>query len=467
MQNYLKIKPCRIFPFVFICSLFVSSCKKFVEIPPPETQVLGVDVFTNDQTAASAISGLYTQIMRSNNTAFNGTVTIYPGLSADEIQRTTNTETYTAFSNNAIPTDNSTASDFWNSPYRFIYIANAILEGVQASSKMTASMKSQISGEAKFIRAFCYFYLTNLFGDVPLVTATNYQVNSIEPRRSSDEIYDQIIADLLDAQSSLTVNYSTTQSYPTDRTRPNKLAATALLARVYLFKKNWTNAEAQASTVINSNVYSLVTSLPSVFLATSNEAILQFQPVNTINTYEGNQFVATSNSAKPNYMLTPSLLAAFEPGDLRKTNWTKTNNSGGQPFTYPYKYRTRTGGAPFVEYNVVLRLAEQYLIRAEARAQLGNLTGAKQDLNFIRQRANLGNITAGSQNALLLAIEQENRIEFFAEWGHRWFDLKRTDRADAILAPLKGSNWQSTDVLYPITRDQLLKNPFLTQNSGY
>lgn len=117
---------------------------------------------------------------------------------------------------------------------------------------------------------------------------------------------------------------------------------------------------------------------------------------------------------------------------------------------------------------MVMRLAEQYLIRAEARIQQGKLDDGRNDLDAIRHRAGLPNLsTSLTQPALLLAVEQERKVELFAEWGHRWFDLKRTKRADAVLGPIKGANWQSTDTLYPIPSDAIRTNANLTQNEGY
>src|SRR3546814_2883222 len=101
----------------------------------------------------------------------------------------------------------------------------------------------------------------------------------------------------------------------------------------------------------------------------------------------------------------------------------------------------------------MLRLAERYLIRAEARARQDKLAGpdgATFDINAIRLRSGLDATDALTKEQLLAAIEQERRVELFAEWGHRWFDLKRTARASEILKPQKGENWQQTDMLYPI-----------------
>ena len=124
---------------------------------------------------------------------------------------------------------------------------------------------------------------------------------------------------------------------------------------------------------------------------------------------------------------------------------------------------------------MLLRFAEQYLIRAEARAQLNNLGGAQADINMIRTRAGLSGTTAMDQASLLAAIEMERGRELFCEWGHRWFDLKRLpslitpdtkSRADDVLGALK-STWKSTAVIYPIPYDARNNNPQLTQNAGY
>src|SRR5690606_19066848 len=110
--------------------------------------------------------------------------------------------------------------------------------------------------------------------------------------------------------------------------------------------------------------------------------------------------------------------------------------------------------------------AEQYLIRAEARAQLSNIAGAQADLNKIRIRAGLGETLASSQNELLTAILQERRFELFTEHGHRFFDLKRTGNLDNVLGSKPG--WNTTDRLFPLPEKELLLNPnLLPQNPGY
>lgn len=127
-----------------------------------------------------------------------------------------------------------------------------------------------------------------------------------------------------------------------------------------------------------------------------------------------------------------------------------------------------SGGSPAGEYHIVFRLAEQYLIRAEARIQLGKITGAIQDLNKIRARAGLPPLsTSMTRDNAVAALEQERRIELFAEFGHRWLDLKRTNKVDQVIGALKPSTWQPTAALWPVPQVQRRANPFLTQNKGY
>jgi hypothetical protein len=121
---------------------------------------------------------------------------------------------------------------------------------------------------------------------------------------------------------------------------------------------------------------------------------------------------------------------------------------------------------------MVLRLAEQYLIRAEAEANEGDSTDAIDDLNVIRNRALLPNYSANVNGSLLSAILHERQVELFTEWGHRWFDLIRTNSADSvmgIIAPLKHGSWNDNNdqELYPIPQTARNLDMNLTQNPGY
>jgi hypothetical protein len=453
----------KILLFIFAaCPAINFSCKKLIEIDAPRDQLTAVTVFSSDNTATAAMVGLYSQLMNLNNNFGNSATSIYAGLSADEIYNTATSSEVQQFRLNTLASTNATMrSIFWQRVYGYIYQDNAIIEGLNTSTTINPSLKKQLLGEAKFMRAFFYFYLVNLFGDVPLQLSTDYRINAVMPRSDAASVKAQITSDLLDAQQLLAANYPSAGPV-----RPNKWAATALLSRVYLFNKEWANAEAQATAVISSGSYSIQSDLNKVFLAGSSEAILQLLPVAPgFNTYEGFNFIPFSGI--PPYGITDDLLSAFETGDQRKQNWLTFNLVGTTAYYYPFKYKVRNGGT-ITENYTLLRLAEQYLIRAEARAQQNNLTGATADINIIRSRAALASLPNSlTASQLLTAIEKERRIELFAEWGHRWLDLKRTNRADVVLSLLKGPNWQSTDALYPIPLNEIKLNPFLTQNPGY
>jgi hypothetical protein len=230
--------------------------------------------------------------------------------------------------------------------------------------------------------------------------------------------------------------------------------------------KNWSKAEDMASAIINSGQFALLGDLNKVFKFDSKETIFQLVPVlERINSGDGFIFVPLG---KPNYLFIKDFLNAFENGDLRKVKWVNSVTIGGTPYSYPFKYKIFTSSGAPTEYNIVLRLAEQYLIRAEARAQQNRIEEAVTDLDTIRVRAGLSVLSATiSYDVCLQKIEQERRMELFAEWGHRWFDLKRTNRANAVLGVTKAGNWNANDQLYPIPSSELVNAPNLVQNPGY
>jgi len=343
---------------------------------------------------------------------------------------------------------------------------------------LSAATKSSLTGEAEFLRAFCFFYLANFYGDVPLTSTTSYQTNSLMERTPKVQVYQQIISDLKNAQNSLATDYSLSNG---QRTRANSWAATALLARVYLYTGQWDSAVLASTDVINNTTLYSLDTLNGVFLANSTEAILQLMQnfngnINSVATAEGYTFIPPDSTSSPNYYLTPQLLSAFDSGDQRRTNWidsTDYNNGNGPTYYYyPYKYKinaTTANPNNITEYPMLLRLGEQYLIRAEAEANLGGseISQAIADLDTIRQRAGLPAYGGGQdQTSVLNAVYHERQVELFAEFGHRWLDLKRTNRATSILGLIK-PQWTPNAVLYPVPYSEMQADPNLTQNPGY
>jgi len=461
--------------FVFFSVALFSSCKKSVQVDPPVAGLVSSTIYSNNITAAAAMTSIYDRMSGVGLSAGSTSISLRMGLYADELKNylISDVQLPQFYSNSLSSSPNPY---FWNELYQQIYVANAVLEGLTASSDLSAPIKHQLTGEAKFMRAFLFFYAVNLYGDVPLVTSSDYRVNNVIYRSPKVQIYEQIISDLREAQTLLNNSYSTsTGSTTVERVRPNRSAATALLARAYLYSGNWVGADSAASAVIANPLYSLspLTGATSVFMKNSNEAIWQLQPVIPgANTYDAPYFVLTSapgTSSTP-VAINTNLLTSFETGDLRKNNWIGSITVSGQTYFYPFKYKVNLSNQPVTEYAMVLRLAEQYLIRSEARAQQNNLAGAQIDLNIIRSRSNLPNTTATTQAALLTAILHERQVELFTEWGHRWFDLKRYGTVDAVMSivtPQKGGVWNSNSSLLPIPQSEILINPNLVQNQGY
>jgi tetratricopeptide (TPR) repeat protein len=435
-----------------------SSCKKLIEVDPPDDWLDSGTVFSSDSMARAAVTGLHSNIMGQTKYFLNGAMSLFPGLSADEITRTSPLNNDDQFALNSLTSANAiVGNNIWKAAYAYLYQCNIILEGLGKSKGVSEAEKNRLAGEVQFVRALCYTYLVNLFGDVPLVTNSNADKNALLPRSPADSVYKLIISDLLAAHSAL--------PDVVQNTSPGKMASQALLARVYLYRKEWDKAASAASALINSQRYRIVPDLSRVFISASAETIFQWAPVlQAINTAEGNFFNPSSPTAKPLYAITPQLLAAFEQNDLRRDNWIKA----GPTYAYPFKYKISTSTVPATEYNIVLRLAEQYLIRAEARAQQNNTSEAIEDINIIRVRAGLPALPDNlSKEQCLAAIEKERRIEFMAEWGHRWIDLKRWQKAHAVLTIVKSPNWQVTDQLYPIPFLEIEADPNLVQNEGY
>jgi hypothetical protein len=461
-------------------------------VPPPITGVNSFTVFDNNATAISTMTGIFAKINSPNSVQGEGAasglsgISLICGLAADELTLFDGyTGTVHEFHYRNQLSSGSAQNwgwDFWNL-YRHIYVCNAAIEGLTLSTSLTPAVKQQLMGEAKFMRAFCYFYLVNLFGDVPLALTSDYTVNSFLSRAPVAQVYEQIITDLVDAQTLLSDEYvqaDVVSAYPAgteERVRPNKSTASALLARTYLYTGDYAKADTEASKVIDKTSLYELSTLDNAFLKGNlgnREAIWQLQPTQPgFNTQDGWVFVLNNAPSYQNPVYLSSFLtAAFESGDLRRTHWIRDTSFSGIPYSFAYKYKAATYGDPVTEYQGVFRLAEQYLIRAEARAQQGNISGAQEDLNVIRSRAGLGPTTAADQVSLLSAIAHEWQTEFFTEWGHRWLNLKRTGKIDEVMSavtPTKanGSAWQSYQQLFPLPFTEIQYNYKLVQNPEY
>lgn len=441
---------------VMLLILLLFSCEEFLELEAPSTLLASESVFTSGTEVESAIAGVYAQFHRE--VSGRTSISVYYGLYADELNNFR--ESNVALFENELNPETTTVHRFWNLFYSYIYRLNSIIQGIETSSTLSNDVAKRLGSEARFLRAYFYFHLVNMYGDIPAVTTTDYQTNASITRSPVAEIYERIIIpDLVFARD----NFSEEYVNEIPQIRPNKSAASALLAKVYLYTENWEGAEIQSSSIIDAGLYQLIT-LDDVFFETSEELIWHLErPNQTFPTFEANTYIIRST---PTFVsLSDDLIAGFEEGDNRLDQWVGSIEFNGAPVYFPFKYKTRFGDSD--ERLAMFRLGEQYLIRAEARAQQNNIAGAQADLNMIRNRAGLPNTTANDQNTLLEAIFNERRVELFTEFGNRWFDMKRTGKADAILGAIKPL-WDDTDILWPVPPSEFQRNPGLgEQNPGY
>jgi starch-binding outer membrane protein, SusD/RagB family len=459
------------------------GCKKAVNVGVPSTSLTGPAVFQDSASAVAAAAGVFQQMLGANDffgPANGGDVdfTSIAGLSADEftLAVTGNAEEGEAYMNAMT----SQSVPFWSKMYNLIYLANAVIEGVQGSTGgLSDNMKQNLMGQMLFVRAFAHFYLVNIFGAVPLVTTASYTANNTIARSQPAQVYAQIVADLQQATTLVGTGFTNSAGVVTpNRTLPNQGAAQALLARVYLYTQKYDSALLESNLVIsNTTNYALCSNLNNVFLMNSTETIWSIQPAQTgYNTPDGFAYILTSgpNGSPSPLVMAPQILSAFEAGDNRSTQWVGSY----QTYSFPYKYKQKGGQAAsaVTEYYVMLRLAEQYLIRAEAEANGagGGITSAVADMNVIRNRAGLANYSgATDQASVLSAILHERQVELFCEMGHRWLDLIRTGNINSVLGSpgnvcqLKGGTWAATSELFPIPASDILIDPNLTQNPGY
>lgn len=472
-----KNNPIQNISLALLMAASLSSCEKLITADEPTDTITTVKIFDTEAKAEMAIAGAYNSMINGNgqdiySAAYGsfaaGLASIAGGYAAGELvnfNTNLNSNEYVLVTSKMTATNSTIPRTLWGSCYGVIYNANTVIEGISASTspKLRDSVRKEIIAEAKFIRAFSYFYLVNFFGELPIALSGDFNNTASLSRSSVQDVYKQIMADLKDAEAGLAADYSVGRG---KRVRVNKYAAIALMARVHLFLGEYELAAARASDVINHTaLYNLEPNVDNVFRTTSKEAIFQLMQTEKDNVLmNATPFGYSSN----NYPLQQELLDLFETGDLRKQFWTRGNFVN----KYTITNTNAVAGAPAREYYMALRLGELYLIRAEARANgaAGGLTGAIEDINALRRRADIDELdeTLG-ENDVIAAIEKERQTELFAEWGSRWFDLKRTGKALQVLKamPLK-QPWEGDhQLLMPLPPDEISRNNRIIQNPGY
>lgn len=437
----------RIYFALLVSLLGLTACDSVLDTNP-RASVAAETAVQTEKDAESAILGVYSILQYDD--LYGQYAVVIPDLYSDDLDHTGTFTSLGEFDNNNVFPDNVSINDGWSVRYVGINRANSVLMALDRLEEISDDKRTSLKGEALFLRAFLHFELARYFGGVPIVTEPTDGADEISrpARNTLEEVYARVEADLKEAETLLPASKSAG--------RASKLTAKALLARLYLYQERWADAFAAADEVIESDAYSLVGDYATLMeTKNSPESILEVQ----FSTNDANSlafwFFPDELGGRLEYAPSVALYEAYEEGDQRR-HATVGNLDG---LLYGTKYFRISNGDDNV---FVLRLAEMYLIRAEALARQGGAVEAVQaDINAIRNRAGLGDTEADTVEELLDAILQERRVEFALE-GHRFFDLRRTGRAMEVLGITNPDR-----LLFPIPQAELDVNPNLVQNPGY
>ena len=469
-----------------------SSCSDFLE-QNPQTDLSENDFYKTADDILSAVNGVYSSLQEGD---IYGNWYVFGEIPSDNTrnQLSGSVTTQNEFDQFYIDTQNSMIANFWKAAYKVINRTNTILgriDGIEINTELANRYKL----ECKFFRALMYFNLVRVYGDVPLVLKEISISESYDILREPKEnVYNQIIADLKEAQD-LPVSYSTAEDG-----RATQGAAKALLANVYMTLHKYAEAETILAEIINSGQYSLLENTPgslnidgykNVFSPVnhnSKEGIFEIQFLkggygegsNYANNFapenSGTNVVAVGGTGGNN-IPEMDIYNAYEEGDLRRDfsmslgYYDNRKNNEWVESRYvckfmdvPYQNNDASNNYP------VIRYADVILMYAEALNQNGKTAEACKYLNMTRRRGFGYQTTETSPVDLqttdkaqfALMVEQERRVELAFE-NHRWFDLIRTGRAVEVMRS-KGFSLNETNLICPIPQKQIDVNPKLTQN---
>ena len=446
------MKLINIFPVAVLIVSSFASCKKFLDNKP--TGQISEDIaLTSKDRIQRALTGAYSRLQVQEYYGAEWPNAVW--LSDDNVTSFGSGTTDLQFDGHAILASSNTIEITWKAMYQAINAANNVISAVAVveDPSMSEDDRNSLEGQALFIRALVYFDLARTFGGVPLVlTPTRGLTDESFPAKNTvEEVYSQVINDLTEAEAKL--------PDVVDRNIAHKKAAEALHARVALYQSDWETAEAYATLVISSPDFSLVQPFETIITEKNNsESIFEL----AYNITDGNALSGYFYPAEMGgfYRVGPTddLVALLQDPSIAGNRSVLLGESGGAP--YGNRYRAANGATNDDDY-AVLRLAEMYLIRAEARANLDNIVDGVNDLNEVRNRAELGDTPANTKETLLQAIEDERRIEFAFE-PHRWFDLIRTGRAGDVLGVRDVNKY-----VFPLPASEVLTNTNLIQNQNY
>ncbi|SDJ01381.1 SusD family protein [Pedobacter sp. ok626] len=465
--------------FLFAAVNFILGCS--VNGLSPEDRIVDVNFWKTAADAEAAVIGIYDKVqsqVKQDPLAFD--------VGADALGVLQVTDDYLPIDQHNITVDNPRVKDYWENNYAGIHRTNDVIKHIPGinDASFTPLQRDNLLGEAYFLRAYFYFNLLRAYGGVPIITVPyeSFNADFTISRATVDEVYALIISDLQLAETKLLLKFSDEMQ---TRGRATKGAANALLAKVFLTKKDYPNAVIQATKVIENPNYALTlgrTNYINMFTPNgrnTRESIFEIQFISSA--VEGHGLhryympVANANQIGGEYIMAPTakIITAYEAGDFRKDAALALSTNPpfrnvGQPYVAKY-LRTLAN----LDGNVIaIRLADVMLMKAEALMMDGKPADAAGILNTIRRRAygldlntisvrdypSASDITKGY--TLELAIENERFLELAFE-GHRWHDLVRTGRATTVLGIV------ANKCLWPIPQRERDRNPRLTQNLGY
>ncbi len=448
---------------LFITGAFLlASCEDMVEVDPVssiDAETAVVDSISVDRSAL----GVYSTLQSSDY--YGWRYLLYQDTYADNLQHSGSFTTDAEFSNRKLNPSNGQLASTWSIIYTAINRANTLLQRIDAVPMLEVN-KNRYRAEMRLLRALCYFDLVKVFGGVPLSLTATTSVETIKnlPRSTEAQVYDQIITDLLFAENNLGNSAAPIAKRPN---RASGYTASALLSRVYLQRGDNANAEASANKVIASNAYTLQPSYSTIF---SNENTTESLLELDFSINDQNSLATASNplvGGQKFYVRSAfyTLMSTAATNGDRRAQFSAGRNPGSTT-NRNLKYFRLTSNDDNVP---IIRLAEMYLTRAEARARQGaaGLSASAaviSDINVIRARAGLTAIVLPITNAeALTEILTQRRIEFAFE-GQRFADLKRFGLAASTLFPAA----EAYRVLWPIPLAQITtSSSVLTQNPGY
>ncbi|AHM60264.1 RagB/SusD domain-containing protein [Flammeovirgaceae bacterium 311] len=451
--------------YICVAALLLSAPGCDVLEVEPVSDILSANFYKNADDAEAALMNVYDYMQQP----VKDNIIVIPGAMADEF-RVTRGGNFTRHENFAPTPVQGNVGDMWRALYFGIQAANDVIENVPNISD-PALDADQVLGEAYFLRGMAFFYLTRLYGKIPLPTTASKSPNQDFNLSRSElpVVYEQIIGDLLQAEERLSAT-------STNRARASKGAARALLAKVYLFRNepgDYQLALTETEEVMADNQYSLVpgenyASLFKVGEQNTAETIFEisYRPNRSVESHSIENETVPFIGNSPRVLPEQKLIDLFNenPQDLRLPISLGEYND----IVYTRKYElnedlTVSDRGSQTNNVIILRLADVILMRAEALNELERTSEAIEYLNMIRARAGLDPTTATSQAEVRLAIENERYLELAFE-GHRWFDLVRTGRAMDLVPQLTSPD----RVLWPVPARDIDLNPnLLPQNPSY